>query len=164
MYKAIQVAECIINYANEINSPMSNLKLQKILYYVQATSLVKTGKKCFEDPITAWGFGPVVIDVYHKFKIYGRDPIPTQPPSKEMVFDAATVKIKYVARKSIDQKMLEIIKGVVSAYKNIDNPFKLVQKTHQEQPWMCTKINEEIDCKVIRSYYSEHKEKLLGWE
>ena len=64
MYKAISVAKYIINYSNSIDSPISNLKLQKLLYYVQAAFLVEEGKKCFCDEIVAWAFGPVVPDVY----------------------------------------------------------------------------------------------------
>lgn len=43
-YSAIDVSTYIINYSCDINSPVSNLKLQKLLYYVQAALLVETGK------------------------------------------------------------------------------------------------------------------------
>ena len=53
MYKAIDVARHIINYSNEKRYGISNLKLQKLLYMVQAYYLVKTDehKPCFDDPI-----------------------------------------------------------------------------------------------------------------
>lgn len=59
--------------------------------------------------------------------------------------------------------MMEIIKKVVSAYKDIGNPFVLVRKTNQEEPWKCTKIYDEINCDAICSYYKKHEEKILGW-
>lgn len=71
MYSAKEVAEYIIEYASETGSPVSNLKLQKLLYFVQAEFLVNTGKPCFREDIEAWSFGPVVDSVYRKYKRYG---------------------------------------------------------------------------------------------
>lgn len=59
-YNVIDVSSYIINYSNQINHPINNLKLQKLLYYVQAATLVETGRKCFNSKIIAWQFGPVV--------------------------------------------------------------------------------------------------------
>jgi len=55
---------------------VSNLKLQKILYFIQAEFLVVKGIPCFEEEIIAWGFGPVVLEVYHEYKVYGAAGIP----------------------------------------------------------------------------------------
>lgn len=43
MYTAIETACAIVNYANQIDNPMSNLKLQKVLYFVQGYYLQMTG-------------------------------------------------------------------------------------------------------------------------
>ena len=63
-YNVIDVSSYIINYSNQINHPINNLKLQKLLYYVQAATLVKTGRKCFNSKIVAWQFGPAIPEAY----------------------------------------------------------------------------------------------------
>ena len=67
MYNALSVAHYIIDFYNRNNRGISNLKLQKVLYFVQAEFLVGTfdHRPCFSDPIEAWDFGPVVPSVYH---------------------------------------------------------------------------------------------------
>ena len=59
MYRASDIARYIIERCKETNRTISNLKLQKILYFVQAEFLVSTNHACFSDPIEAWDFGPV---------------------------------------------------------------------------------------------------------
>ena len=76
MYSANLIAKYIIKQCSECKKPISNLKLQKILYFVQAEFLVTTHKPCFEEKIEAWDFGPVVPLVYNKYKIFGGAIIP----------------------------------------------------------------------------------------
>lgn len=71
MYSAELIADYMIERATRNYAPISNLRLQKYLYFVQAEFLVNTGKPCFNDDIAAWSFGPVVPKVYQKYKKYG---------------------------------------------------------------------------------------------
>ena len=50
MYSAVEVAKYIIWYCKRQGYSISNLKLQKILYFVQASFLVNQGKPCFMKP------------------------------------------------------------------------------------------------------------------
>lgn len=70
MYNALTVAKYIIKRCNDTNRIISNLKLQKLLYFVQAEFLVTTTHACFPEEIEAWDFGPVVPEVYHRYKAY----------------------------------------------------------------------------------------------
>ena len=56
---------------------VSNLKLQSLLYFVQAYFLLDSDGKsgCFSEGIEAWDFGPVVPNVYYTFCTYGATPI-----------------------------------------------------------------------------------------
>lgn len=56
-------------------SRATHLKLQKLLYYAYAEYLLKTGKKLFKEPIVAFKYGPVIEDVFYKFRHYGSSPI-----------------------------------------------------------------------------------------
>ena len=54
----------------------SNLKLQKILYFLQAQFMVSRGYPLFRDPIKAVDWGPMVENVYHNYKMFGAASIP----------------------------------------------------------------------------------------
>lgn len=53
MYKALDVAKYIINRYREEETPVTNLKLQKLLYYSQVECVAKKGKALFIDEIQA---------------------------------------------------------------------------------------------------------------
>lgn len=71
MTTAIKLARYIINKCAEDEHPITNLQLQKILYYVQREYLRKHNEPAFVDDIEAWKFGPVVPEVYYTFCYYG---------------------------------------------------------------------------------------------
>lgn len=70
MDKALNIAKNIITECMNENEPISNLQLQKILYFLQYQSL-KNGDQLFDDDFEAWQFGPVIPEVYRRFSIYG---------------------------------------------------------------------------------------------
>lgn len=76
MYNVLEVAAYVIEKSVSDGFYISNLKLQKILYYVQANFLVSKGKKCFKENIEAWSIGPVIPKAYRKYKAYGTAAIP----------------------------------------------------------------------------------------
>ena len=74
MYKAEDIAEYVIQRLDKGDlgyKGISNLKLQKVLYFLQAEFLVSTGKPLFEDEIVALDFGPAVLHVYFKYRMFG---------------------------------------------------------------------------------------------
>ncbi len=77
-YNVIDVCRHVINYSNEHDYGVSNLKLQKLLYFIQAYFLTnkKDNTPCFDEKIEAWDFGPVVPEAYHEYKQYGSGDIP----------------------------------------------------------------------------------------
>lgn len=73
MHTALEVANWFLNYNDEKMYSdgadyISNLKLQKLLYYAQGTFLAITNSPLFGDAIEAWMHGPVVPSVYHAYK------------------------------------------------------------------------------------------------
>ena len=77
IYSVLDVSRYIINYSNAKDYGISNLKLQKILYLVQAYFLIETRFPCFKEKIEAWDFGPVVPVTYREFKGFASTDIPT---------------------------------------------------------------------------------------
>ena len=163
-YKALDIARYIINYSNENNMGITNLKLQKILYYIQASFLVNKEKDiCFEEDIVNWEYGPVVAEVYSEFRSYGRDELPNQKTYTKIEFDETTHNIR-LYEKTFDENIIlssdkEIIEKIVNKYKN-NTAFELVRKTHEENPWKESKRNGIIQNEKIKEYFVENKEKI----
>lgn len=144
MYKASDVARYIIERCKEKNRTVSNLKLQKILYFVQAEFLVTKNQPCFIEAIEAWDFGPVVPKVYFEYRMYGGANIPCIGKSK--------VKQLISVR---DQKILNGIIDECSQY----SASALVEITHNQTPWMEAYnqpgYNNEITVESIKDYFEE---------
>lgn len=74
MCEAIVLAKYIVSKCMTDGKPISNLRLQKTMYYIQK-DFIKRGNEAFMDDIEAWQFGPVVPNVYYRFSGYGSMPI-----------------------------------------------------------------------------------------
>lgn len=85
-YSATDVARYMVNLCIEEKSPVSNLQVQKILYFCQQEYYVKTGTPLFDDDFEAWRYGPVVPSVYRTYSVYGGSPIWKAAEYKEFDF------------------------------------------------------------------------------
>lgn len=140
MYSAVDVARYIIWYCKRQGYSISNLKLQKILYFVQAEFLVNTGKPCFSEEIEAWDFGPVVPIAYRKYKHFGSSDIPDAVSDNNVIADEDKELIKTVIDKFADYSATD-----------------LVSLTHNQFPWIDAYIphmNREITPDAIREYFN----------
>lgn len=138
-YTAMDVANYIIWYVNaghEKLCTLSNLKLQKILYYVQASFLAKTdGVPIFLNDIEKWQYGPVVRDVYYEFKDFGISHIDTPRSYLSNLSNGGFELIKFDSNRiAANPENAEHIKFVVNSLKNVA-PFDLVERTHKEPMW-----------------------------
>lgn len=68
IYGAMDVACEMVNFAQSIGYPISNLKLQKELYFAQGYYLQAHGTPLFAEEISTWKYGPVVEKVYDWFQ------------------------------------------------------------------------------------------------
>ena len=72
------VANFFIDWANKSEEEhMTNLWLNKLMFFAQGHHLAKYGRPLFNESIEAWYYGPVISCVYQKYKVCGRNPIPT---------------------------------------------------------------------------------------
>jgi len=125
-------------YKIDTNSEyITQLKLQKLLYYIQGMSLSIFGKPAFESKIYAWSYGPVVEEVYKKYKSKGKKAIETPTNIK-----------------SISKGLSSVIDIVIEGYGKYTAE-SLVDLTHAEEPWKKTKINEEITQDNIKDYFEK---------
>lgn len=114
MYEAINLSQYIVSKCVDDNCPISNLQLQKILYYIQKAFLQQKNNAAFSDDIEAWQFGPVVPNVYYHYCGYGAMPI-------------LLIHENYNIR-SEDET---IINQIVEQKRKL-NPWTMVEETHKE--------------------------------
>lgn len=148
--KAQDVGRYFLYLANQERKPITNKKLQKLVYYAQAWSLVLNNKKLFSEPIEAWVHGPAVRSLYIQYKKFGFEPI-----QEEIKPDS--IKVSGKAR--------ELLDTVWNAYGKLDAGY-LEMLTHSEKPWREAReglqgsesSDNEISLKSMKSYYSEKME------
>ena len=113
MYKAMELSTYFVSKCIKEDCPISNLQLQKILYYIQKAFLDR-GDRAFSDNIEAWQFGPVVPNVYDHYCGYGAMPI-------------SFSSIKY----DVAKKDKQLIDSIVES-KRVLAPWDLVEETHKK--------------------------------
>ena len=70
-YSVREVAHHIVDLCARESEPISNLQLQKILYFVQQQYAWETGRLLFDDAFEAWQYGPVQPEVYREYASLG---------------------------------------------------------------------------------------------
>ncbi len=141
-----QIASChdVAAYILNKNGATSAMKLQKLVYYCQAWSLVWDDTPMFSEAIEAWANGPVVRELYdlHSGR-FNLDSWPTGDPSK------------------LSSAAVDTINGVLSYYAH-HNAQALVDLTHREDPWILARTgipqgvrgNKVISLESMMDYYS----------
>ncbi len=163
IYNVLDVARYVVWYCIHKDNPISQIQLQKIMYYIQANFLVyKKGVACFKEPILNWTYGPVVREVYDEFRYFGSNKITFVPKIQDIQLDDEfnfVYKSVEFNPSVITLSDRHLIEHVVNKYCE-ENAFTLVEKTHSEGPWLETNRNDEITKEVILKYYTKYPSKL----
>jgi uncharacterized phage-associated protein len=141
-YRASDVAETIIDLSRKRSiSDLTNLKLQKLLYYCQAWHLALNDSPLFSEEIEAWIHGPAVPRVFGIFKEYRWNVIerPVTPLS-----DTAVVR-------HVDE--------VLDSYGKY-GATQLERLTHSEEPWILARRGVSPD-EPSRNVISKNHMKLF---
>lgn len=139
MQDANYIAKCLIHLAsNQPENDITNMKIQKLLYYSQGTHLALHGERLFTQEIEKWQYGPVVPEVYHNLKIYSSNVIELQLPFSFELLSEHQVKTL--------QMVFEFF-GQFSA-------IKLMNLTHDETPWNSVEMNETIPTEIITDFFN----------
>ncbi|WP_225362859.1 Panacea domain-containing protein [Apilactobacillus micheneri] len=112
-------AKHIIETAHENSLNITNLQLQKVMYFTLQYALRyhllddDFVRNMYDEKFLVWRYGPVEKSIYEEYKIYGSDPITDEYETLEPL-------------NKLNSKIIELIK---------DNPFKLVRESHSEPFW-----------------------------
>lgn len=124
--------------------PMTTMKLQKLLYYVQAWAMVWDNEPIFREHIQAWNEGPVVRETYDEHR--GLSVVSEYP-----LGDVATLSSRHKA----------VIDAVLDSYGN-KNGSALSRLSHSEAPWRNARVGlaptergtAQIKPDAMRAFYS----------
>jgi len=142
-YVIEEISDALLHRGRMRGLSISNLMLQKLLYYAHAWHLVMRGGPLFWEPVEAWVHGPVIPCVFRRFKTFGWDPI---------ILDSAPCS---------DANLNGYLDSIFDTYGGYSAK-QLERLTHLESPWRDARAglppdqpsNAVISNEAIRSYYS----------
>lgn len=137
MYDALTIARYIIDKSFKDGMPVSNLRLQKLLYFVQGWSYVVKREPLIKENFYAWQYGPVIPEVYFEYNGYVGTPI-------RMTYNDIIIS-------DLDKEIINYILRLLKQY----NDWVLVSLSHEEGgPWDKHKHNRSIIPKnEIKGYF-----------
>ena len=114
------------NYADlkqyDFAEPLTNMKVMKLLYYVQGVSLAVNNEKSFPEKIVAWKYGPAIEEVYKKY--VGQRNI-TGKISQKDLNDYNEIEN--------DPKLQRVVNAVQDSFGD-KSVIELIHQTHHEDP------------------------------
>ena len=109
--------------------PMPHLKLQKLVYYIEAWHLAIFGESIIEDDFQAWPHGPVSTRIWHRFKS------PESPVLGEIRLSSTTAKaVRQRFPATVTKEQNDLIDDVLAEYGD-KSAYHLECLTHGEKPW-----------------------------
>ncbi|MBU4316126.1 MAG: DUF4065 domain-containing protein [Proteobacteria bacterium] len=135
-YSASDIANYFLFKANQEGQELlSNLKLQKLVYYAQGLHLVVYGKPIFSEMIVAWNYGPVVQCLYHAYKDNGANGIASDVNFNPLIIDEQT------------REFLDEIYETFGQFSAI----RLMEISHTDDCWKNAGIKNEISLESMRT-------------
>jgi len=144
MAKVRDVAHFFIDLATRQNNAemgdlMTNLRLQKLLYFAQGWHLARFGRPLFDAQLNAWDFGPVVPEIYHEYKTNGRCGI-------SETFD--------LPQDAFTPSELELLLDVVREYADRSTSALVTLSHKPDAPWSHTSKYAVIPQSSIQEYFT----------
>lgn len=138
-----QIADWFIVRFRDAGDSVTNLKLQKLVYYAQAWFVAIHRERLFPESFEAWVHGPVCPPLYHRFKSHRWNPITDE-----------------VAPPALDDRVTGVLDEVMEVYGGFAG-WQLEQLTHSEAPWLDARrglapeqtCDTEISVDAMRGFY-----------
>jgi len=156
MHDGRAIANLVLDHADRAGWPVTNLKLQKLVYFCHVWSLIDLGRPLVRHSFEAWEHGPVLQYLYQEFKAYGAGPI----TGRASQLDPRTGS-RVTANCQLDDRTRELLERVLNFYGRVATAL-LVDLTHVEGgPWhkvwhhtSSVQPGMKIDDQEIRRFYS----------
>jgi uncharacterized phage-associated protein len=144
----LTIADILLRIAKQKNKKLTPMQLMKLTYIANGWSLAIKEKPLFKNSIEAWKYGPVMPDLYHATKSFGRDPIPFEKIKGDLTDLPEELKDE-----------VEFLKKVYSLYED-KSGIALSSLTHMHgTPWHQTfneyEMSKEIPVPLIKAHYDE---------
>jgi uncharacterized phage-associated protein len=124
------VANLLLEIAHEQHRPLTNLALQKLLYFAHAIFLIETGKPLVSGYFEAWEYGPVHPIVYKAFQADSDKPIESRASQIDVLTGARSA-----LPPPISPAIRELCVRVMAQYARL-TPGRLVEISHAKNaPW-----------------------------
>jgi len=141
IYAVLDIANKILaeaSYSN-LGELISNMKLQKLLYYQQGFHLAYFGTPLFDEEIEAWMYGPVVPCVYEHFK--AKDNFGIE-------FSGNVISLS-----TEEESLFNEVFRVYGKY----SATGLIEMTHNETPWKSTiaKVGSVISKEKMKIFFKK---------
>ena len=130
-YSPQRVANAFLQLAADEGKPLTNMQLQKLVYFAHAWHLALKDAPLLNTPVHAWNFGPVIPPLYNALKTYGNGVV------KEPIvrYDPITGEKSDFLPSKIDMPSWAVIKRVWNVYGNL-TAGQLSTLTHKPgAPW-----------------------------
>lgn len=145
MVSDLNIAKYVVKTFHEKEELITNLKLQKLLYYVQGWHLGLYDREILEEDFQAWVHGPVLPSIYYEYKHYKWNPI-----SEEIndIFE-------------IPDPIKKHINEVLEVY-GMDTAWELERRTHLEDPWKLARGNLPLEAESTAKITKESMRSFFG--
>lgn len=129
-YDPRAVANLLLDRADRDEVPVTNLALQKLLYFAHAHFLIQTKRPLVSGFFEAWQYGPVHPAIYHTFKAAEDRPITFRATRRDVMTGAVSV-----VDTPDSAEVRRIIREILSSYGRL-TPGRLVEISHAKRaPW-----------------------------
>jgi uncharacterized phage-associated protein len=124
------VANFVLDFCESKNRCVTNLSLQKVVFFCHVWSLIRLNRPLVKHSFEAWEFGPVLPYLYRDFKDFERDPITCRARKIDPCTGLAGV-VEY----GFDDATNVLLQTVVDFYSRL-SPSDLVRLSHTAgSPW-----------------------------
>lgn len=138
------VANYMLYIMNNAFDDLTNMKINKLLYFAQGHYLREFGIPLFSDVIEAWEHGPVVPDVYSIYREYGDTPIKTYSPNLIPEITLNTEELLYGVARKYGRYTASTLRNMTHV---VGSPWNQVYKENQS--------HIEIPLSIIQKYFME---------
>lgn len=114
-YSAKAVANFFIKKSLEDHKPLTHLQLQKMVFFAHAVYFKEYHKPLVVDPVFAWKYGPVFLDLYLSLKDYGDSPVTDNISDAMLLQNGEDVFVTTPEINSKDTKVLKFLDGAYNA-------------------------------------------------